>query len=190
MAKGSVPKMANKPVAPKRKGAPKGNRFWELRSKHGRDTLFNSPELMWEAASEYFTWCEANPLIEIDFVGKDAKRVRKPKMRPYTWQGLCMYLDCWVGYFWEFEKSLEGKTDAISKDFSKVATRIRETIYLQKFTGAASGFLNPLIISRDLGLTDKKDITSAGEKLAPDFKNLSDKDLVALAKLQAKANAQ
>ena len=41
--------------------APKGNQFWKLHSKHGRDTLFSTPDLMWEAACEYFQWCDDNP---------------------------------------------------------------------------------------------------------------------------------
>jgi hypothetical protein len=49
----------------------------------------------------------------------------------------------------------EYKTNPEYKDFSQVITRIEKIIYNQKFTGAASGFLNPNIIARDLGLTDK-----------------------------------
>lgn len=139
-------------------GAPIGNRFWELRSKHGREKLFATPQIMWEAAAEYFAWCEENPLIEIDFKGKDAERVEIPKMRAFTFQGLTSYLDCNTYYFNEFEANIKGKTDDLSKDFSKVIIRIRETLYNQKFTGAAAGFLNANIISRDLGLLDKKEI--------------------------------
>lgn len=148
--------------------APKGNRFWELRAKHGRDKLFATPELMWQACKEYFEWCEDNPLIEVDFVGKDATQVEKPKMRAFTMQGLCLYLDCNTRYFNEFENNLKGKTEQISKDFSAIVTRVREIIYNQKFTGAAAGFLNPNIIARDLGLTDKADITSGGHKIGLD----------------------
>lgn len=143
-------------------GAPIGNQFWKLRSKHGRDRLFATPQLMWDAACEYFEWCDANPLIEIDFRGKDADRVEIPKMRAYTIQGLCLYLDCNTVYFNQFENELKEKKGEIEKDFSKIITRIRETIYTQKFTGAASGFLNPNIIARDLGLSDKTDINHAG----------------------------
>lgn len=138
-------------------GAPAGNNFWELRSKHGRDRLFATPELLWEAATEYFQWCEANPLIEIDFTGKDATRVEKPKMRAFTMQGLCLYLDCNVGYFNDFEASIKGLQTQEAKDFSVILTRIKETVYNQKFTGAASGFLNANIIARDLGLVDKRE---------------------------------
>jgi hypothetical protein len=131
--------------------APEGNQFWKLRSKHGRDKLFETPELLWEAACEYFQWCDDNPLIEIDFKGKDATQVKMPKMRAFTIHGLCIYLDCNTKYFNDFK-------DANHKGFSEVLTRIMEIIYNQKFTGAAAGFLNPNIIARDLGLRDSKDI--------------------------------
>lgn len=142
--------------------APPGNEFWKQRSKHGRDKIFATPEIMWEAAQEYFTWCEENPLIEIDFRGKDAQKVDLPKMRAFTQEGLCLFLDVNTKYFNEFEKRLTEMpelTDEQRKGFSDVITRIREVIRVQKFTGAAAGFLNPVIISRDLGLKDQTENT-------------------------------
>jgi len=147
--------------------APKGNQFWKIRSKHGRDKLFATPELMWDAATEYFEWCDSNPLIEIDFKGKDADRVELPRMRPYTIHSLCLYLDCSTGYFKEFKSNLKPKTKKADKDFLAVVTRIEETIYSQKFSGAAAGFLNANIIARDLGLQDKKEIDHKGDNFAP-----------------------
>lgn len=138
--------------------APKGNQFWKLRSKHGRDKIFATPNLMWKAACEYFEWCDSNPLIEIDFKGKDAYKVEIPRMRPYTLHGLCLYIGCNTKYFNDFDDGIKGNKDDLSKDFSEVITRIRETIYHQKFSGAAAGFLNPNIIARDLGLSDKKEL--------------------------------
>lgn len=158
------------------KGAPKGNRFWELRSKHGRNRLFATPQLLWEAAVEYFEWCEDNPLLEAEqtkspgraVIEKDGKSyfpdalTEIPKMRALTIQGLVLYLDCNVKYFNDFENSLVGKDDELSKDFSTILSRIREVIYNHKFTGAAAGFLNPNIIARDLGLADRSEITGKG----------------------------
>jgi len=145
--------------------APLGNQFWKLASKHGRNRLFASPKLMWDAACEYFEWIINNPLIEIDFVGKDAERVERPHTRPFTYQGLTSYLKCSIQYFNEFEQSLEGRKDRKSKEFSVVLTHIRQTIYRQKFEGAACGFYNASIIARDLGLADKSDITSGDKPL-------------------------
>lgn len=138
--------------------APVGNRFWELRAKHGRDRLFAEPKLLWKAAVEYFTWCENNPLYEVDFRGKDATEVNIPKMRAFTMSGLCLFLGCGSKYFYDFKEALAGRNDEISRDFSDIVSKIIETIYTQKFTGAAAGFLNPNIIARDLGLTDKQEM--------------------------------
>lgn len=146
-------------------GAPKGNRFWELRTKHGLDKLFASPELMWEAAVEYFEWCEDNPLIEVDFRGKDATQVELPKMRPFTIHGLTLYLGCNVQYFSEFHDNVKNVKEDDKKEFALVITRIKQVIYDQKFSGAAAGFLNPNIIARDLGLRDKTDLTTGGHAI-------------------------
>jgi hypothetical protein len=127
--------------------APAGNQFWKLRSKHGRDKIFTSPNLLWEAACEYFEWCEEHPLIEIDYRGKDLERIELPKMRAFTWSGLELYID--------IHRLRDYKTNELYKDFSPVIEAIEKVIYEQKFTGAAAGFLNPNIIARDLGLSDK-----------------------------------
>lgn len=141
--------------------APQGNQFWKLRSKHGRDRLFETPESLWEAACEYFEACEQNPLIEVDFRGKDATEVALPKMRAFTWSGLETFLDI-------SEEGLRSyKTNPNYKDFSGVITRIERIIYDQKFTGAAAGFLNANIIARDLGLRDNTDVTTGGNSMSP-----------------------
>lgn len=148
------------------KGAPKGNKFWQQRSKHGRDKLFATPELMWEAATEYFNWCDTNPWIKFEPIKSGdmcGQLVEIPTAIPYTMEGLCGYLDCNKAYFSQFEAAIADKEDDISKDFSKVITRIRETLYQQKFTGASVGAFNASIIARDLGLTDKQDLTTNGK---------------------------
>lgn len=143
--------------------APKGNKFWELRAKHGRDKLFATPELLLEAACEYFNWCIKNPLIEVDFMSSKGGivKVEKPKMRPFTIIGLAMYCDASSSFWREFKSNCK----ETNRDFLSVITRIEEVIYNQKFEGAAAGFLNPNIIARDLGLKEHTDITSDNEKL-------------------------
>ena len=136
--------------------APPENQFWKLRSKHGRDKLFKTPELLWEAACEYFEWCDENPLKEekaFHYQGVTSKEDVN-KMRAYTLIGICLYLDCNEAYFRNFE--INNKN---TKGFSAVITRIRETIYNQKFVGASADLLNANIIARDLGLTDKQELT-------------------------------
>jgi hypothetical protein len=152
--------------------APIGNQFWKHRSKHGRDKLFATPELMWEAACEYFEWCVENPLIQIDWVGKDAREVEKPIMRAFSLRGLCLYLNANEGYFRTFKAQLkEGE-----KDFNAIITCIEDTIYTQQWTGAAAKMLDANIISRTLGLKEQTDFTSGGEKINQVFK-WGDKEL-------------
>lgn len=139
-----------------------GNKFWELRSKHGRERIFTTPDILWDAACEYFEYVQNNPLLEHDFVGKDAIEVDKRKMRAMTLAGLCLYLDVNTVYFNQFEYSLEGKDDDVSKEYSKVIARIRDVIWTQKFEGAAAGLLNANLISRELGIADKTETDLKG----------------------------
>ena len=127
-------------------GAPLGNNFWQNRTKHGRDKLFSSPEILEEEASKYFQWCVENPLIEVDFKGKDNERVEIPKMRAFTWSGLELFLN--------ITSLRDYKTNENYKDFQQVITRIEKIMYTQKFEGASAGLLNPNIIARDLGLSE------------------------------------
>jgi hypothetical protein len=134
--------------------APKGNQFWKARSSHGRKPIFETPEALQEACSEYFEWVEANPLWEdkiISFQGV-ATHVDVAKMRAMTINGLCIFLDIgrrsWDDY-------------RVRQDFSPVCEQAEQTIREQKFTGAAADLLNPAIIARDLGLADKTELTGA-----------------------------
>lgn len=134
----------------------KGNQFWKNRTKHGRDKLFETPDVLWQEVCKYFEFCDENPLIEIDYKGRDADRVEIPKMRAYTWSGLELFLD--------IESLRWYKTGETYSDFLPVITRIEKIIYTQKFEGSAAGFLNPNIIARDLGLIDRKDVTQTAKQ--------------------------
>jgi len=138
-----------------------GNQFWKQRAKHGRDKLFSTPELLWDAACEYFQWCDENPLYERKAFAFQGMITTEdlPKMRAYTMEGLCLFLDCSESYFRSF-KSQEREN---KQDFITVIERIEKTIYNQKFTGAAADLLNANIISRDLGLADKQEVDAKVE---------------------------
>lgn len=134
---------------------PIGNQYWRLRSKHGRDKLFTTPELLWEAACEYFQWCQDNPLKEVKAFAYQGEvtTAELPKMRAMTISGLCLYLHCNEDYFRQFRLNLRPE----EKDFSWVLDQIEATIYNQKFQGAAADLLNASIIARELGLAEKTD---------------------------------
>lgn len=136
-------------------GAPKGNRFWEQRSSHGRNPIFKDPEQLWTACLEYFEWVEENPLQEekaFSFQGS-VHYAKLDKMRAMTIGGLCIFLDIcdntWLNY-------------RNGKDFLRVVARVEKIIRDQKFTGASADLLNSNIIARDLGLRDISSVEHSG----------------------------
>ena len=147
-------------------GAPKGNEFWKLKSKYGRDKIFATPEILFEEACKYFQWCVENPIESEElFNTKDGiARDTKNLQRPFTIYGLCIFLNVNTKYIYDFEDGLKGRTDKLSNEFSEIITRIREIIYSQKFDGAAVGLFNTNIIARDLGLVDKKEVNDTSAK--------------------------
>jgi hypothetical protein len=132
--------------------APKGHKFWMLRSKHGPNAIIQDPVKLETDARIYFAWCDAHPLMEVQYHGKNAKKCLVPKMRAYTLQGLCVYLNISTTRF----SALQDK-----REFAEVYTWICQVIYTQKYEGGAAGLLNANIIARDLGLAEKMNVDSA-----------------------------
>ncbi|MCI5040035.1 MAG: DNA-packaging protein [Donghicola eburneus] len=133
--------------------APKGNRFWEARSSHGANPKFKHATDLWDACLEYFAWVEDNPLQEAKLAQNkgEPKVVSMNKMRAMTIGGMCVFLDISEATWYEWRKK--------RKDLSEVITRVEQVIRTQKFEGAAADLLNPSIIARDLGLSDRKELT-------------------------------
>lgn len=148
--------------------APKGNQYWQFRNKHGRDFKYD-PELLWNEFIDYSKWIEDSPLYEMKvFPYKgDITTATIPKMRAMTVTGFCLFADIDFVTWKNYQKN---------KDFINITTRIEDCIKSQKFEGAAAELLNPNIIARDLGLTDKKEITGGITSEPPtfNFKKLND----------------
>lgn len=162
--------------------APIGNEFWKARSSHGRSPAFPTPELLWDAAAEYFEWIEANPLYEAKaFAFQGAVTIENmPKMRAMTITGLCIFLDISFQNWTEY-RAREG--------FSDITTRIDEIIRTQKFQGAAADLLNANIIARDLGLADRSEVTGKDGGAVEVADITSERRKAALALLLARKDA-
>lgn len=150
--------------------APKGNNFWEARSSHGRKKIFETANVLWDAACEYFTWTVDNPLKK-SIIYQGLVTGEECLMRAMTISGLCIFLGTHSEFLTNFEKELELNTDE-GKDFSRVIKEIRQIIKTQKFEGASAGLLNPNIIARDLGLSDKQIVETIDIT-----KNITDEEL-------------
>jgi len=141
-----------------------GNEFWKKRIKHGRDKIFSTPEMLWDCCLEYFKWVEANPLVEeklFSFQGKVHKGEIN-RMRAMTTDGLCIFLGIGTSTWHDYSER---------DDYSAVITRAEQIMKTQKFAGAAADMLNPNIIARDLGLTDKKEVKHGLSVISMDDKD-------------------
>lgn len=126
-------------------------KFWEAGPKAGRPAAYTDPEKMWSDAVEYFQWAQANPFetsrTKRANAGGEAKEVVTSKPRVMTLNGLQIFLGMCKGTWQNYSKKPE---------FLAITARIHSIIYEQKFAGAAADLFNPMIISRDLGLADKR----------------------------------
>lgn len=139
--------------------------YWKWRGNVGKPKNLKSPKQLMDAASEYFQWCDDNPFVKHDFIRSGDMAgdiVSIPTMRPYTWQGLEMWLR---------DKNLLAKLDDYrsNKDgrypeYADTLTHISQIIFDQKFSGAAVGLFNSNLISKDLGLVDRTENTIISEQ--------------------------
>lgn len=138
--------------------APFGNEFWKKRSKHGRERIFNSPKVLWEAACEYFDWARDNPWFKQDFIKSGDMggfKVDLKTERPLSLKGLCIFLGVNTKYFNDFRDGIRGSKKKKDLEYSEIISRITEIIETQQFEGATVGAFNANIISRALGMIDK-----------------------------------
>lgn len=136
--------------------ASENNEWWKQRSRHGREKLFSNPELMWEAASEYFANTNNRGGCKYEWKDKELRAI--PLKTPYTMEALCLYMGVHPSYFRNFKFQLK-KSDPQHAGFSAVISLIEGTVYNQKFEGAAMGHFNSQLISYDLGI--RRDQTEA-----------------------------
>ena len=138
-----------------------GNRWWQARSSHGRNPKFETAEMLEDACLQYFEWNENNPLYKDQLVTFQGSASHEPvaQMRAMTLHGLCMFIGISRGQWNEWRTSQPG--------FAEVMAKVEDAIFRQKFEGASADLLNANIIARELGLADKKDVTSSDGSMTP-----------------------
>lgn len=141
--------------------APIGNKYYLERSKNGPYKEF-TPDTLWEAFEEYKNHIDKDPWYTYEAIksGENAGQlIPIPHQKPYTIEGFASY----IGLTFQGLKNY-GTKEGYEGTF-EVYTRIEGQCKVQKFAGASIGAFNANIIARDLGLVDKSDLTSGGEKL-------------------------
>ncbi len=163
---------------------PKDPPFWKRGP--GRPKDFETPEEMLREIQEAFTRM-SKPLYETKAFHNAGKvtKTKVPKMRIFSRKRLCLELGVSESYF----RSFKAQERANIAEFITVIEWAENVIDTQQLEGAASDLMNANIISRILGLVDKKDLTTNGKELTPpvDLSKYTDEELEQLIKLQSKS---
>lgn len=124
-----------------------------LRGHRGPKKYFTPQDFLADAV-RYFEWVDEHPLLEEKVFNYQGiiTRTDVSKMRPYTKKGLATFLGI-------PESRLNDYKARTEDGWPEVVEMIEQVIYEQKFSGAAAGLLNASIISRDLGLAEKTEVT-------------------------------
>jgi len=126
------------------------------------------PDEMLEKFQDYVSWAKGNPIsIEKNVVNTTTKGETyksdsvETKPRLISIKGFLVFLG--AGSDWWQSLDREGAKRA--EEFSRVKSFIRDYCESYQSEMASADIFNANIVSRLLGLADKKDITSGGEKL-------------------------
>lgn len=124
---------------------------------------YRDPESLYQACLAYFEWCGNHPIYSRTSTYDRATGMFvedfEPRVRPFTLQGLCLHAGVSV-QTWK-----KWKDDERRAAIHPVMEWAEMAIYEQKYTHAAVGLFNANIVIRDLGLTDRQDLTTGGEKI-------------------------
>jgi len=113
--------------------------------------LFDDPMEFWRVVKMYFDWASENPLESRTSFATGAMLEQKP--RPFSLRGLAAFCGTTVARLQGIRK--------LGDDFDSLMDMAEEAIWNQKFDYAVINVFNSSIISRDLGLTEKQEVSSA-----------------------------
>ena len=146
--------------------------------KVGRPRNIETPELMYQLFKEYIVETKSNPFKIKDWVGKDAKEIKREKEKPLTLEGFENY--CFdKGIINDLGDYFSNKNERYS-EFATICSRIRKIIRQDQIEGGMANIYNSSITQRLNGLVDKQEIdTKIEQPLFPKiyYSKLSDDTL-------------
>lgn len=131
--------------------------FWDRAFNGNVNKKVPTVDEVWEKARAYFAWMDTHPLQEeqlFHYKG-DVTSHAASKMRAYTWDGFAVFLGMTKQGVQLWRNGDHGE------DLKELMEYIGQIIYTQKFEGAAANLLNSGLITRDLGLAERRELTGA-----------------------------
>lgn len=129
----------------------KASNYWDTVdfSGNGAKKIFETPEALEAKMKEYFNWVESRPIIVPEVGGKDARVVDVKKMHAPTKQGFCAFAGIIHNTYCTYAKR---------PGYKEVCSIFDSIIFSINFAGAAAGAVSHMLIARQLGLSDKKEV--------------------------------
>lgn len=133
-----------------------------------KQKYIESPEKLWEYFTQYVEHEKNNPMFKVEYVGKEGEKVNTPLQVPIIFEGF----ECWladkeiINDLGDYASNKGGAYEA----YSTIITRIRNNCFSQNFKGASVGLFNANIIAKKLGLIERQDVTTNGDKVKQVFK--------------------
>lgn len=159
--------MENKDIRVKRLT---GSTLWRLRPSKPSQRIYGDPEELWAEACAYFQWCDTHPLLRAELVKYkgESSEVEVSAGRPYTMDGLTVYLCVSNSYFRTLKADLRDKDEKgdmteIEGELYETVEAIERVIRTQQIEGAACGLFNSNLISRINGLADNINQNNTGD---------------------------
>lgn len=150
----------------------KGNKLWKLRAKDGRTAIFTDAALLMSHATAYFDWCDTHPRYRAELVkykgGYDEAEV--PLGRPYTMDGLTIYLGVSGSYFRSRKSELREKIEAgrATEEEVKILETIElieQTVRNEQVEGALVGQYKDGLVARINGIADNINQNNTGDSI-------------------------
>lgn len=120
---------------------------------HGK---YITPEQMWNLFKEYEQHAKDNPILEHDFVGKDATEVERKRHRAISTEGFYEFVadhpDTKITHP-DLSDYFENK-DGRYEDYVRICSRIKRRVRVHQIEGGMAGIYNPSITQRLNGLAD------------------------------------
>lgn len=137
----------------------------------GRPPKF-SPQQLADKFAEYVEWSNQNPYYDnsrVEYKNGNFAATSATKPRRISIGGFLLYIGCIESWWSQLDNSKDGE------DFLKVKEYIKNYCEQAQVNMASAGLLKENIISRLLGLADKKTISGDGVKIVVESPDEKDK---------------
>ena len=160
---------------PKKTDKGQGKTKSPVKAKLGRPKSFKSAEFMWETFLNYKKTIDESHLFRADWVGKNAKKIKREYTKVLTMEGFeCYVMDQTLISYPDLTHYFEN-TEKRYEAFVPVCARIKREIRRDQVEKGLAGLINPSITQRLNGLVEKTQTEHKGGINIPNLPDIGNR---------------